>query len=73
MAAIGEAWLTYFDSQELHVNLLSPGFADMEDLGPREIAARYFPTYAAQAPEKGGHVLLASTSRQKNQGIGKLK
>jgi methyltransferase (TIGR00027 family) len=55
--ALGEAWVTYFDADQLHANLRKIGFSEIEDLGPREIAARYFPDRASSAPEKGGHVL----------------
>ena len=39
------------------------GFREVEDLGPPQIAARYFPGRAASMPGKGGHVLRASTVR----------
>jgi len=58
--AIGEAWVTYFDAGPLHAGLRKIGFSDVEDLGPREIAARYFPSRANSAPERGGHVLLGA-------------
>src|SRR5580704_6861280 len=55
--AIGEAWVTYLDAGLLHEGLRKIGFSDIEDLGPRQIAARYFPSRASSAPERGGHVL----------------
>ncbi len=61
VAAIGEAWLTYFESGELRTKLLALGFSQMEDLGPRQIAARYFPDRFSTAPDKGGHVIHAAT------------
>ena len=59
---IGEAWVTYFDAGPLHSGLRKIGFSDIEDLGPREIAARYFPSRASSAPERGGHVLRGARS-----------
>jgi methyltransferase (TIGR00027 family) len=57
--ALGEAWLTHFDSDRLHAKLRALGFTEIEDLGPREIYARYFPGYTGAAPNRGGHVLRA--------------
>jgi hypothetical protein len=59
--AIGEAWVTFFETGALRAKLEVLGFRDVEDLGPREIAARYFPARAHSAPETGGHVLRAAT------------
>lgn len=61
VAELGEPWLSYFESEQLHERLRQIGFCEVEDLGPREIAARFFPTRALTAPEKGGHILRAST------------
>jgi methyltransferase (TIGR00027 family) len=61
VAALGEAWITYFAPQALHARLASLGFREIEDLGPREIALRYLPSRAASAPERGGHILRATT------------
>jgi methyltransferase (TIGR00027 family) len=60
VAELGEAWLTYFDSGELKSKLFSLGFKEIEDLGPRQIAARYFPDRAAKMPETGGHMVRAA-------------
>jgi len=62
-AAAGEAWLSYFAPGELRDQLLQIGFSEVEDLGPNEIAARYFPHRAAPNRDKGGHVLRAATLR----------
>lgn len=60
VAAQGEPWLSYFAPAELHAKLTAIGFGEIEDLGPREIAARYFPMRSGLMPEKGGHVIRAS-------------
>ncbi|HEX4135080.1 MAG TPA: SAM-dependent methyltransferase [Bryobacteraceae bacterium] len=62
VAELGEAWTSYFDSDKLRSQLIAAGFTTVEDLGPREIAARYFPHRVASAPETGGHVVRAATT-----------
>lgn len=59
VAALGEAWLTHFDRDRLHAKLRALKFMEIEDLGPPEIYARYFPTHESPVPTKGGHVLRA--------------
>jgi len=59
--ALGEKWLTHFEPQELHGKLASLGFRGIEDVGPLEMRARYFPKYEGPIQERGGHVLLART------------
>ncbi|HLW89458.1 MAG TPA: SAM-dependent methyltransferase [Terriglobales bacterium] len=61
VAELGEPWLNYFETDELGAKLRTLGFSEIEDLGPREIAARYFPNRASTLPDKGGHVLRATT------------
>ena len=61
VAELGEAWRTYFEPRELRTKLLTVGFTEIEDLGPPQFAARYFPQRAAAAFERGGHILHAST------------
>jgi len=58
-AAVGEPWLTFFDPPELHAELSSIGFCEVEDLGPTDIAVRYFgrPSPTPNAP--GGHIVRA--------------
>jgi methyltransferase (TIGR00027 family) len=60
--AIGEKWLSYFAADPLRAQLLSFGFTAVEDLGPPQLAARFFPERLASGlvPERGGHVLLAT-------------
>lgn len=62
VAAIGEPWVSYFEEETLHTELMRIGFTEIEDLGPREIAERYFPDRAAPAREKGGHIIRAVKS-----------
>jgi len=59
VAAIGEPWITHFTAAELHAELLKLGFLSLEDLGPRQMAQRYYPQYVALAGEYGGHVICA--------------
>lgn len=61
VAELGEAWRSYFDADELRAKLMALGFSEIEDLGPPQIAARYFPNRAATLPDKGGHILRATT------------
>ncbi|HVN08878.1 MAG TPA: SAM-dependent methyltransferase [Patescibacteria group bacterium] len=58
--SLGEAWVSYFEAEALRARLLSLGFSEVEDLGPAEIAARYFPRRAVEPGAKGGHILRAS-------------
>jgi methyltransferase (TIGR00027 family) len=62
VAAIGESWITYFEADKLRPRLLDLGFTEIADLGPPQLAARYYPQRLAQGPvhDRGGHVLLAS-------------
>jgi methyltransferase (TIGR00027 family) len=61
VAGLGEAWITYFEAEELHAQLVALGFAEIEDLGPARIASRYFPGRTGSLPDKGGHVIRAAT------------
>ena len=61
VAELGEAWITYFSAAELRPKLLDLGFQDVEDLAAPQMASLYFPGRAAGLPEKGGHVVRAST------------
>ena len=61
VAELGEAWLNYFESAELRAKLMALGFCEIEDLGPPQIAARYFPNRVTTLPDKGGHILRATT------------
>jgi methyltransferase (TIGR00027 family) len=61
VAELGEPWVNYFESGQLRARLMELGFSSVEDLGPAEIAARYFPTRAASTRAHGGHILRADT------------
>lgn len=61
VAELGEAWLNYFEPDALRAKLLALGFSEVEDLGPPQIAARYFPNRVSALPDKGGHILRATT------------
>jgi methyltransferase (TIGR00027 family) len=61
VAELGEEWRSYFEAGELRSRLVALGFIEIEDLGPPQIAARYFANRAVAPPDKGGHVLRAST------------
>jgi methyltransferase (TIGR00027 family) len=56
VAAAGEAFQSYFETPALHEKLRALGFQEIEDLGPNEIAARFFPERAAPGRTNGGHV-----------------
>jgi len=60
VAAAGEPLRTHFDTEVLRARLLGMGFRMVDDLGPAEIATRYFgkPNGASRG---GGHVVRAST------------
>jgi len=61
VAELGESWVSYFDSDELRARLTALGFFEVEDLGPPEVAARYFPRRVGVTPDKGGHIVRAAT------------
>ncbi|QIO56522.1 class I SAM-dependent methyltransferase [Rhizobium leguminosarum] len=59
-AAAGEPWLTHFDPEDLANRLLSLGFTSLEDIGPTEMAKRFF-GLPRDAPDRGAgpHVIFA--------------
>jgi methyltransferase (TIGR00027 family) len=59
VAGAGEAFRSYFDADAMRRELTDLGFEEVEDLGPRQIAERYFPSRVALMPERGGHVVRA--------------
>jgi methyltransferase (TIGR00027 family) len=61
VAELGEAWVNYFEGDDLHAKLTALAFTEVEDLGPPQIASRYFPNRASSPPAKGGHILRATT------------
>jgi O-methyltransferase involved in polyketide biosynthesis len=56
---IGGPWVTYFDPAALADRLKSVGLPHIEDLGTRELLARYFRGMTGAPPERGGHVAHA--------------
>ena len=60
VAAAGEVFKSYFDTDALAARLRALGFRAIEDLGPADIAARYFPGRAGAASVGGGHILRAA-------------
>ncbi len=42
MAAIGEPWQTFFDPQELVIELKDIGFTQVEDVDPENINSQFF-------------------------------
>jgi methyltransferase (TIGR00027 family) len=65
VAELGEAWLNYFEADELRAKLMALGFSEVEDLGPPQIAARYFPNRVSTLPDKGGRIVRATTKGAK--------
>ena len=57
-AQAGEPWLSYFNPQDIAGLLTARGFAEIEDLGPSNIAARYFGR-TGEANRAGAHLLRA--------------
>jgi O-methyltransferase involved in polyketide biosynthesis len=61
VAQLGEAWVSYFEADKLRAKLTALGFSEVEDLGPPQIASRYFPSRSASAAGRGGHIVRATT------------
>jgi methyltransferase (TIGR00027 family) len=59
VARIGEPWLTYFEPAEIAADLTGLGFAEITDLGPAGLAARFFGRTDVPPETPGGHVLHA--------------
>jgi methyltransferase (TIGR00027 family) len=60
--SLGESWVSYFEADTLRPKLLALGFTEVEDLAPPQIAARYFANAPGTRPERGGHILRATTT-----------
>ena len=63
VAAAGEAFKTFLETDALCARLAALGFCEIEDLGPTQIARRYFSGGLAPASDRGGHIMRASTIR----------
>ncbi|WP_433374206.1 class I SAM-dependent methyltransferase [Actinoplanes sp. CA-142083] len=59
VAKIGEPWLTYFEPDEIAGLLAGMGFGEVEDLGPAQLAARFFNRHDLPPDTPGGHLLRA--------------
>jgi len=61
VASVGEGFRSHFDTNLLHARLTELGFREVEDLGPAAIRERYFGARRGPLPDRGGHVVLATT------------
>jgi methyltransferase (TIGR00027 family) len=60
VASLGEPWITFFDPDDLEVELRALGFEEQEDLGIADIAIRYLGAPADRAERRPGpHVTRA--------------
>lgn len=62
VAELGETIQCHFDSDALGEQLAELGLRTIEDLGPGQIAARFFPGHAIASGGGGAHVLHATTT-----------
>jgi methyltransferase (TIGR00027 family) len=61
VAAAGEQFRTSFETAQLHARLRDLGFDEIEDLGPPQIAARFFSQHGSSRSERGGHIIRSSS------------
>ena len=61
VASLGEAFKCHFETEVLHPKLTALGFREIEDLGPALIRERYFANRGGSSPDRGGHILRATT------------
>ncbi|WP_197679547.1 MULTISPECIES: class I SAM-dependent methyltransferase [Bradyrhizobium] len=61
VAAVGERFQSYLDAASLCAKMSAAGFRHVDDIGPAELAARFFPETERAAPTRGGHIMHAST------------
>ncbi len=61
VAAAGERIHSYIDTAPLCARMREAGFRRVDDIGPAELATRFFPEAERSAPARGGHVMHAST------------
>jgi len=62
VAALGEVVRSEFETPGLRAELNALGFRTIEDLGPAQIAQRFFGAPAGTGADRGAHILRASTS-----------
>jgi O-methyltransferase involved in polyketide biosynthesis len=60
VAAIGEPFASFFETDVLCTRLRTLGFTEIEDIGPAQIAERFFPGRLGKASDRGGHVVRAA-------------
>ena len=61
VAVVGETFKCHFETAALHAKLRALGFRTLEDLSPAVIRGRFFAGKGGNVPDRGGHLLLAST------------
>lgn len=61
VASVGESFQSDFETHELHAKLTTLGFREIEDLGPALIRQRFFANRGRSLPDRGGHILRATT------------
>jgi methyltransferase (TIGR00027 family) len=61
VAEIGEAFVSFFETDVLHARLAALGFSEIEDLSPSQIAARCLPDRSIPPSRGGGRVLRAAS------------
>jgi methyltransferase (TIGR00027 family) len=63
VARLGETFVSHFETEKLHVKLRALGYVYIEDLGPLQIAKRFYAVSKGSPSKNGAHVLHASTIR----------
>jgi methyltransferase (TIGR00027 family) len=61
VAAVGERFQSYLDTGLLSAKMRAAGFRHVDDIGPAELAARFYPETERSAPTRGGHIMHAAT------------
>ena len=65
VASVGEPFKSYFETEALLATLRGLGMSDIEDLGPAQIRAQYFPNYRGTPGNNiGGHIVRAASGRR---------
>jgi methyltransferase (TIGR00027 family) len=62
VAALGEKLQSAFDTDALRDRMVALGFHHIDDAGPQQLAARFFPDRATSSPRSGAHVVRAATT-----------
>jgi len=64
VASVGEPFKSHFETETLLATLIGLGMSDIEDLGPVQIRARFFPNYRGTPGNNiGGHIVRAASDR----------